>query len=508
MDSATLGKELAGHERPKPAFLERPPKQLLIDGKWVPAASGATLETIDPTTEEVLTTFAAGDKADVDAAVVAARRALEQPSWSGMNPHERTRLLLRIADLIEAHADEFIMIEALDSGTPTSVAGYMVQVAVDSFRYYAGWPTKLHGETAPTDPSRFRYTRREPIGVCGQITPWNSPLDMAAWKLAPVLAFGNATVLKPAEQTPLSALRLGELLLEAGVPDGVVNIVTGLGETAGAAISGHPGIDKVAFTGSLEVGKLILAASAGNLKRVTLELGGKSPSIVFPDADMDAAVKTAATGFLLLTGQACIAGTRIFVQNQIADEFLERLTSEVASRVVGDPFAPGTELGPLNSREQYDRVEGYLNVGKDEGAVVNTGGGMLDRRGYFVQPTVFSEVTRDMRIAREEIFGPVAAVIPFEDVDDEIEVLRQANDTQYGLAAAVFTKDLARAHRVAHALQAGTVFVNTYGELDPVSPFGGYKQSGLGRELGEESLAAYTQTKTVVVALGEAAPPV
>jgi acyl-CoA reductase-like NAD-dependent aldehyde dehydrogenase len=323
---------------------------------------------------------------------------------------------------------------------------------------------------------------------------------MAAWKVAPVLAGGNTTVLKPAEQTPLTALRFGELLIEAGVPNGVVNIVTGLGETAGAAISAHPDINKVAFTGSVEVGKLIVQASAGNLKRVTLELGGKSPNIVFPDADLDQAVATSATGFLMLTGQACIAGSRIFVHREIAEEFTERLVAETSGRVVGDPLDPQTALGPLNSREQYDRVTRYVGVGKDEGARVTTGGKTIDGPGYFVEPTIFSDVTNDMRLAREEIFGPVAAVIPFTD---EADVIRQANDTSYGLGAALWTQNVGRAHRVGHALQAGTVWVNTYGELDVTSPFGGYKQSGLGKELGAQSMDAYTQLKTMVVRLHE-----
>jgi acyl-CoA reductase-like NAD-dependent aldehyde dehydrogenase len=356
----------------------------------------------------------------------------------------------------------------------------------------------LYGETNPSDGRVFNFTLREPLGVCGQIIPWNGPLSMAAWKIAPALACGNTTVLKPAEQTPLTAIRLGELILEAGVPPGVVNIVTGFGETAGAAIAAHPGIDKVAFTGSTDVGRLILKASAGNLKRVTLELGGKSPNIVFADADIGKALAASVGGFCFLSGQVCVAGTRVFVQQEIYDEFVEKLSAQAAQFPVGDPFDAKSFMGPLVSREQFDRVSAYFDVGQRDGAQLKTGGGRWGNKGYFVKPTVFSGVRNDMRIAREEIFGPVAAVIPFKDEDDAIF---QGNDTQYGLAAAVWTRDVSRAHRVGRALKAGTVWVNTYMNVDPISPFGGYKQSGIGRELGVHSIDSYTQIKSLFIDL-------
>jgi acyl-CoA reductase-like NAD-dependent aldehyde dehydrogenase len=478
-------------------FLEGAPKELLIGGEWVPAKSGETLESINPSTGEVILSFAAGDAADIDAAVRAARAAFEDPAWSGMNPHARTRLLLRIADLIEEHAQELVELESIDNGMPLMIAQALTTSSAEVFRYYAGWPTKLYGDTNPSDPSVFSYTLREPIGVCGQIIPWNGPLGMAAWKLAPVLACGNTTILKPAEQTPLTALRLGELLIEAGVPDGVVNIVTGLGETAGAAIANHPGIDKVAFTGSTEVGRSILRASAGNLKRVTLELGGKSPNIIFADATIDAAVGASVGGFTLLSGQVCTAGTRIFVQEPVVDEFVEKLVGMAGGLKAGDPFDPESNIGPLISREQFARVSDYVTIG-DEGGATRRIGGPQEGKGNFVTPTVFTGVDNDMRIAREEIFGPVAAIIPFKDENDAV---LQGNDTVYGLAAALWTRDVSRAQRVSRALKAGSVWVNTYLETDPIAPFGGYKQSGIGRELGHHSLDAYTQPKTVYMRL-------
>jgi acyl-CoA reductase-like NAD-dependent aldehyde dehydrogenase len=379
-----------------------------------------------------------------------------------------------------------------------STARGLLPSAIDTFRYYAGWATKIYGETNPSDPSMFNYTLREPVGVCGQIIPWNGPIMMLAWKIAPALACGNVSILKPAEQTPLTALRIGELILEAGIPDGVVNIITGYGETAGAAIASHPDIDKVAFTGSTEVGKLILQASAGNLKRVSLELGGKSPNVIFPDAAMEDAVPTSLLGFCMLSGQVCAAGTRVFVQSDFHDRFVEQLTAHASKVKAGNPLDPETTVGPLVSREQFNRVKGYLDVGKKEGAKTALGGEPRAGKGFFVDPTIFTAVNNNMKIAREEIFGPVASVIPFKDENDAVF---QGNDTTYGLAAAVWTRDVSRAHRVARALKAGTVWVNCYNNVDPISPFGGFKQSGLGRELGKHSIELYTQIKSVFVKL-------
>jgi acyl-CoA reductase-like NAD-dependent aldehyde dehydrogenase len=476
----------------------RKPKQLLIGGKWVPAKSGKTFATINPANEEVLALVAKGDKADVDEAVKAARKAFEDNKWSKIGPHQRTRYLLKIADLIEQHADELATLETLNNGMAISLARAMVAGAVDVFRYYAGWATKIYGETNPSDPSMFNYTLREPVGVCGQIIPWNGPIVMFAWKIAPALACGNVSILKPAEQTPLTALRLGELVLEADIPEGVVNIITGFGETAGAAIASHPDIDKVAFTGSTEVGKLILQASAGNLKRVSLELGGKSPNVVFADADLESAVATSMFGFCMLSGQVCCAGTRVFVQRDFQDRFVDALTRYASKVKAGDPLDPKTTVGPLVSKEQFDRVKGYLELGKKEGAKPSLDGAVGKGKGFFVDPTIFTGVNNDMRIAREEIFGPVASVIPFKDENDAI---LQGNDTTYGLAAAVWTNDVGRAHKDARALKAGTVWVNCYNNIDPISPFGGYKQSGIGRELGKYALDLYTQIKSVYVKL-------
>jgi acyl-CoA reductase-like NAD-dependent aldehyde dehydrogenase len=476
----------------------RKPKQLLIGGKWVAAKSGKTFETINPSNEEVLALAAEGDKADVDEAVKVARKAYEEGKWSKIGPHQRARYLLKIADLIEQNADELATLETLNNGMAISLARGMVAGAVDTFRYYAGWSTKIYGETNPSDPSMFNYTLREPVGVCGQIIPWNGPIAMLAWKVAPALACGNVSILKPAEQTPLTALRIGELILEAGVPEGVVNIITGFGETAGAAIATHPDIDKVAFTGSTEVGKIILQASAGNLKRVSLELGGKSPNVVFEDADLESAVATSVFGFTMLSGQVCCAGTRVFVQEDFHDRFADALTRYTSKVRAGDPLDPKTTVGPLVSKEQFDRVKGYLAIGKNEGAKLTTGGDVTDGKGYFVNPTVFTDVKNTMQIAREEIFGPVVSVIPFKDENDAV---LQGNDTTYGLAAAVWTNDVSRAHKVARRLKAGTVWVNCYNVIDPISPFGGYKQSGIGRELGKHSVDLYTQIKSVYVKL-------
>src|SRR5580692_11109812 len=495
LESATRGaKSSAALE-----FLKSSPKKLLINGKWVPSKSGKTFETLNPSNEQVLALVAEGDKADVDEAVKHARKAYEEGQWSKLSPHARTHFLLKIAALIDQHAEELAELETLDNGKPLFESKNIdVPGAAETFRYYAGFATKIYGETNPSDPSMFNYTLREPVGVCGQIIPWNGPIAMFAWKIAPSLACGNGSIIKPAEQTPLTALRLGELILEAGLPEGVVNIITGFGETAGAAIASHPDIDKVAFTGSTEVGKLILKASAGNLKRVSLELGGKSPNVVFEDADLESAVATSVFGFTMLSGQVCCAGTRVFVQEDFHDRFADALTRYTAKVRAGDPLDPKTTVGPLVSKEQFERVKGYLAIGKDEGAKLTTGGDVTDGKGYFVNPTVFTDVKNTMQIAREEIFGPVASVIPFKDENDAV---LQGNDTTYGLAAGIWSRDISRAHKVARAIKAGTVWVNCYNNIDPISPFGGYKQSGIGRELGKHSLDLYTQVKSVYVKL-------
>ena len=477
-------------------FLKTGPKKLLIGGKWVPAKSGKTFETLNPANEEVLALVAEGDKADVDEAVKHARAAFESGKWSQIGPHQRARYLYKIAELIEQHAEELAELETLDNGKAIFESKNIdIPGAAETFRYYAGWASKIYGETNPSDPGMFNFTLREPVGVCGQIIPWNFPLLMASWKLAPALACGNVCILKPAEQTPLTALRLGELILQTDLPESVVQIVTGFGPGAGSSIAEHPDIDKVAFTGSGEVGKLILRASAGNLKRVSLELGGKSPNIIFPDADMDQAVFGSMMGIFMNQGQVCCAGSRIFVQKGGYEEFTDKLSQFASGLTVGAGIDPNTRMGPLVSKEQHDRVKNYLDIGKREGAKVKIGGEAVDQeRGYFIKPTVFADVNNNMQIAREEIFGPVAAAIPFKDENDAV---LQGNDTTYGLAAAVWTKDFSRAHKIARKLKAGTVWINTYGMIDPISPFGGYKQSGFGRELGKHSIELYTQIKSV-----------
>jgi acyl-CoA reductase-like NAD-dependent aldehyde dehydrogenase len=480
-------------------FVTAPVRKMLIDGKWVEAASGKSFETPNPATGEVLARVAEGDAEDIDRAVKAARRAFDEGPWRKTNPMQREALLLKIADLIEKHGQELAELETLDNGkTIFESRNVDIPGSAATFRYYAGWATKIYGETNPTDESFFSYTLREPVGVCGQIIPWNFPLLMAAWKLAPALACGNTVVLKPAEQTPLTALRLGELLLEAGVPPGVVNIVPGFGETAGRALVKHRMVDKIAFTGSTEVGKEIQREAAGTLKRVSLELGGKSPNIVFADADMSDAAQGALLGVFFNQGQVCCAGTRLFVEKKVHDDLVGTLAEAVKTMKQGSGLESDSRIGPLVSKEQLDRVTSYLDVGKKEGAKAVIGGERNTEKGlekgFFVKPTIFTGVKNDMRIAREEIFGPVVSVIPFKDENDAV---LQGNDTAYGLAAGVWTRDVSKAHRVARAIRAGTVWVNCYNVIDPVAPFGGYKESGYGRELGKYAIELYTNVKSV-----------
>jgi acyl-CoA reductase-like NAD-dependent aldehyde dehydrogenase len=484
-------------------FLASGTTKLLIGGQWVEAADGATFETVNPATAEVLMRCASASEADVDRAVTAAAAAAEG-SWKRITPSERGRLLWRVAELLERDADQLAQLEVMDMGKPLRLAREDdLPMAIDHFRYFAGWTTKLEGETIPVSSGAYlNYTVREPLGVVGLIIPWNYPLMLAAWKLAPALACGNTCLLKPAEQTPLTSLWLGQLLLEAGIPEGVVNILTGFGETAGAAISRHPGVAAVSFTGSTEVGREIVRASTSNLKRTALELGGKSPNIVFADADLDEAIPGSANAIFYNMGQDCAAGSRLFVQSEIYDEFVDGMSGQAAALRIGPGMEDGVDQGPLVSREQLDRVTGYLRAGIDEGAVAATGGnratgGLLDT-GYFVTPTVFRDATNSMRIAREEIFGPVVTVIPFRDTDDAV---LQGNATTYGLGAGVWTRDIKKAHRAAAALKAGSVWINCYNIYDAGSPFGGYKESGFGREMGRHNLDLFTQIKSVWVDL-------
>jgi aldehyde dehydrogenase (NAD+) len=472
--------------------------KLLINNRWVPSESGKTFATVNPSTGEEICQVAEADAADVDKAVDAARRAFDQGPWKKMRASERGRMLHRLADLIEQNAEQLARLETLDNGKPLSIAKAVdVTKTIACYRYFAGWADKVHGKTIPIDGDFFCYTRHEPIGVIGQIIPWNYPLLMQAWKLAPALATGNTIVMKPAEQTPLSALRLGELILEAGFPEGVVNLLPGFGPTAGAAIGRHMDVDKVAFTGSTEVGRLIMEdAAKSNLKRISLELGGKSPNIIFADSDLDDAVEGAHLGLFVNQGQSCCAGSRVFVEETIYDEFVEKSIARAAKRRVGDPLDPRTDQGPQVSESQFDRIMGYIESGKREGATLACGGERVGDRGYFIQPTVFSDVQDGMKIAREEIFGPVMSIIRFKDMD---EVIARANRTPYGLAAGVWTRDIKKAHAVANSMRAGTVWVNCYHVLDTRAPFGGFKQSGMGRELGEYGVQQYTEVKTVTL---------
>jgi phenylacetaldehyde dehydrogenase len=478
-------------------------RKLFINGKWVEAASGKTFPSYNPATGEVLANVAEGDREDIDRAVKAARAAFETGPWSKMPPAGRGKLIWKLADLIEKHQEEFAQLESLDNGKPLKISRIAdLPLTIEHMRYYAGWATKIEGNTIPltlAEPSKFlAYTVREPVGVVGQIIPWNFPLLMAAWKLGPALAAGCTIVLKPAEQTPLSALRLGELIQEAGFPDGVVNIVPGYGETAGAALAAHPDVDKIAFTGSTEVGKLIIQAAAGNLKKVSLELGGKSPNIVMADADLETTIPGAASAIFFNHGQCCCAGSRLFVEEKVFDKVVDGVAKLAEQIQVKPGFDPDSDMGPLVSEEQLNRVCGYLESGVREGAKAVTGGARHGDRGYFVKPTVLVNTNDNMKVVREEIFGPVVTAIPFRNADD---IVARANDTVYGLAAGVWSRDIKKAHSVAAKLRAGTVWINCYNIFDPALPFGGYKQSGWGREMGHEVLEHYTEVKSICAAL-------
>jgi len=486
------------------ATLAATPQRLVIDGKRVESSSGETFETVNPATGEVLARVARGNAADIDLAVAAARRAFEDRAWRTLSAYDRGNLLLRLADLIERYADDLAVLECLDNGKPAHLTRLVeVEGSIKTFRYFGGWPTKFGGETLPVSPRGgaqiLNYTTREPVGVAGLIVPWNYPLSMAAWKVAPALAAGCAVVLKPAEQTPLTALRLGELALEAGFPPGVLNVVTGFGD-AGAALVAHPGVDKIAFTGSTEVGKEIVRACAGNLKKVSLELGGKSPHIVFPDANLEAAATAVANGIFFNQGQTCTAGSRLYAHASCFDRVVEAVTDIARKLKVGDGLNPHIDLGPLVSQEQWDRVNRYVSVGRDEGAKLVTGGKRPPglERGYFFEPTVFADTNASMRIVREEIFGPVLTALAWTDTDD---LIAKANDTVYGLSAGIWTNDIKQAHRAAAALKAGTVWINCYNLVDPATPFGGFKQSGWGREHGRQAMELYSETKSIWVNL-------
>jgi phenylacetaldehyde dehydrogenase len=484
------------------AFLQQE-HRMLIDGRFVAAASGKTFPVYNPATGEIMAQVPEAESADVDRAVQAARLAFDQGPWSRMSPSERGRMIWRLADLMEQNLEELAELESLDNGKPLSVARAAdLPLSVDMFRYMAGWATKITGATLPLSAGIdfHSYTVKEPIGVVAQIIPWNFPLLMAAWKLAPALAAGCTVILKVAEQTPMSALRLAQLFVDAGFPEGVVNILTGYGEGAGAPLAAHPLVDKVAFTGSTEVGKLIVGAATGNLKKVTLELGGKSPAIVFPDADLDRAIAGAASAIFFNQGQCCCAGSRLFVHEKVYDRVVQGVSDIAAKIKVGPGLDPSTEMGPLVSDEQHRRVTGYIQAGKDEGAEILVGGKSHGNRGYFVEPTILARTTPEMKVVREEIFGPVVCAQRFSDNDLD-RIAQEANDSIYGLAASVWTRDLSTAHKMARRIRAGTVWVNCHNVFDASLPFGGYKQSGWGREMGEEALHNYTEVKAVTIAL-------
>lgn len=489
----------------KPKNIIKAPKvsnqKLFINGKWVNSISGKTFATLNPATGQEICQVAEADSADVDLAVKAARKAFESGPWKKMSAAERGRRINKLADLMEKNLPALAALESLDNGKPLRDSlNADLPLSIKAYRYYAGWCDKTHGKTIPVEGEYFCYTKHEPVGVVGQIIPWNFPLLMTAWKWAPALATGCTIVLKPAEQTPLTALRMAELAQEADIPDGVINVVPGFGPTAGAAITSHMDIDKVAFTGEGSTGQLVMQAAAkSNLKRVSLELGGKSPNVVFADAALDAAVEGAYFGLFFNQGQCCCAGSRLFVEENIHDAFVEKLVARAKKQRVGDPFDMATTQGPQISQEQCDRIMGYIDVGVSEGANLLSGGKRVGSKGYFIQPTIFSGVKDNMRIAKEEIFGPVMNILKFKDVD---EVVQRGNKTFYGLAAAIWTKDITKAHRLANSLRAGTVWVNCYDVFDAAAPFGGFKMSGIGRELGEYALSLYTEVKTVYINLG------
>ncbi len=476
------------------------PGQILIGGEWCEAASGKRFDVINPATEAKLTDVAEGDQADIDRAVKAARQACETGPWKKMSARDRGRIISRIAALIDKNRDELAELETLNNGKPISeTKGADLPLTIDCFDYYAGLADKIHGDTIPVNGEFFNYTLREPMGVVGQIIPWNFPLLMSAWKLGPALATGCTVVLKPAEQTPLTALRLGELMLEAGLPPGVVNIVPGYGPTAGAALASHMDVDKIAFTGSTEIGRLVMKMAAeSNMKRVSLELGGKAPNIVFADSDLDAAARGAIRGIFFNQGEVCCAGSRLFVEKPVHDKFVGLLKGYAESLVQGDPLDPRTQMGAQVSEEQHKKILGYIAAGKKEGATCVTGGTAHGPKGYFVKPTIFDNVTDTMTIAQEEIFGPVVSTLTFDSLED---IATRANNTMYGLSAGVWTRDIGKAHRLAKQIKAGTIWVNCYNCFDAASPFGGFKQSGFGRELGKYALELYTQVKSVWVAL-------
>jgi phenylacetaldehyde dehydrogenase len=477
-------------------------RQNLIGGKWTDAKSGKTFEVINPADGQVIAHVAAGEKEDIDLAVAAARDAFDNGPWTKMTPAQRAKLIWKLGDAIDANADELALIETLDNGKPLKIARIAdVAGSAEKLRYYAGWATKITGNTLDTSlPGSFHaFTLREPVGVCGLIVPWNFPLMMAISKIAPALAAGCTVILKPAEQTPLSAIRLGELIQEVGFPDGVINIVTGFGETAGAAIVDHPGVDKVSFTGSTEVGKLILKSATGNLKRVTLELGGKSPVVVFPDADMKNAIEGASRSIFFNTGQVCAAGSRLFAHQKVFDELIDGIAANARKIKVGPGVNPDTDMVPVVSQEQLERVTSYMKAGEKAGAKIKVGGGRIGAEGYFVEPTILTNTTADMSVRREEIFGPVLCAMSFTDENLD-RIAAEANDTSYGLAAQIFTRDLSTAHKMARKLKAGSIRING-GSLDNNVPFGGYKQSGWGRENGREGVEAFTEVKAVTIAL-------